>query len=157
MMIPSINTILKVVGVGAGLFVGYEVVSSIKESRRKKRIAERVNSEEERALMKSKERTIDDVTADSIARSLYNAMDGLGTDEDEIYSLLIERNRLTSGDIVAINKAFGVQPYGTWGSPAWGTGDELNLVEWFQRELSNSSSVYKILQTKFNQAGIDWD
>lgn len=157
MMIPSINTILKVVGVGAGLFVGYEVFSSIKESRRKKRIAERVNSEEERALMKSKERTIDDVTADSIARSLYNAMDGLGTDEDEIYSLLIERNRLTSGDIVAINKAFGVQPYGTWGSPAWGTGDELNLVEWFQRELSNSSSVYKILQTKFNQAGIDWD
>ena len=157
MIFPSTKTILTVVGAGAGLFLGYKVYGSIKESQRKKRIQERVNSEEERALMKSKERTIDDMTAESIAIALYEAMDGIGTDEDAIYNVLIERNRLTSGDIVAINRAFGVQPYGTYGSPWWGDGDELNLVQWFQRELSNTSSVYNILRTKFVQAGIDWD
>lgn len=155
--LPSTKTLLIVAGIGAGGFLAYKLYASAQERARQKKIAQRINSEEERALMKSQERTIDDQSAQSIARALYEAMDGIGTDENAIYDILIERNRLTSGDIVAVNKAFGVQQYGTYGSPWWGDGDDLNLVEWFSRELSNSSSLYKILQTKFNQAGIDWD
>ena len=153
--LPSTKTLLIVAGIGAGGFLAYKLYASAQERARQKKIAQRINSEEERALMKSQERTIDDQSAQSIARALYEAMDGIGTDENAIYDILIERNRLTSGDIVAVNKAFGVQQYGTYGSPWWGDGDDLNLVEWFSRELSNSSSLYKILQTKFNQAGID--
>ena len=155
--IPSTKTLLIVGAIGAGGFIAYKLYASAQERARQKRIAQRINSEEERALMKSTERTIDDQSAQSIARALYEAMDGMGTDEDLIYDVLIERNRLTSGDIVAVNKAFGVQKYGTYGSPWWGDGEDLNLVEWFSRELSNTSSLYKLLQTKFNQAGIDWD
>ena len=107
--------------------------------------------------MKSKERTIDDTTAASIARALFEAMDGVGTDEDLIEEVLILRNRLTSGDIVAVNKAFGIQKYGSVGTPWWGDGEDLNLVQWFMRELSNGSSLYHVLQSKFTQAGIDWD
>ena len=155
--LPNTKTLLIVAGIGAGGFLAYKLYASAQERARQKKITQRINSEEERALMKSQERTIDDQSAQSIARALYEAMDGIGTDENAIYDILIERNRLTSGDIVAVNKAFGVQKYGTTGSPWWGDGDDLNLVQWFSRELSNSSSLYKILQTKFNQAGIDWD
>lgn len=155
--IPSTKTLLTVLGVGAGAFVAYKMYGNAQEKKRQKRLQERVNSEEERALMKSQERTIDDTTAASIARALFEAMDGVGTDEDLIEEVLISRNRLTSGDIVAVNKAFGVQKYGTTGSPWWGDGEDLNLVQWFMRELSNGSSLYKVLQSKFTQAGIDWD
>ena len=155
--LPNTKTLLIVAGIGAGGFLAYKIYSNAQERARQKKIAQRINSEEERALMKSTERTIDDQSAQSIARALYEAMDGMGTDETAIYDVLIERNRLTSADIVAVNKAFGVQSYGTYGSPWWGDGEDLNLVEWFSRELSNTSSLYKILQTKFNQAGIDWD
>lgn len=155
--LPNTKTLLIVGAIGAGGFLAYKLYSGAQERARQKKIAQRINSEEERALMKSTERTIDDQSAQSIARALYEAMAGTGTDETAIYDILIERNRLTSADIVAVNKAFGVQQYGTFGSPWWGDGEDLNLVEWFSRELSNTSSLYKILQTKFNQAGIDWD
>lgn len=155
--LPNTKTLLIVAGIGAGGFLAYKLYSNAQERARQRKITQRINSEEERALMKSKERTIDDQSAESIARALYEAMDGMGTDEDAIYDVLIDRNRLTSGDIVAVNKAFGIQKYGTYGSPWWGDGEDLNLVQWFTRELSNSSSLYKVLQTKFNQAGIDWD
>ncbi len=155
--IPSPKTLLTVLGVGAGAFVAYKMYGNAQEKKRQKRLIERVNSEEERALMKSKERTIDDTTASSISRALFEAMDGAGTDEDLIEEVLITRNRLTSGDIVAVNKAFGIQKYGSLGTPWWGNGEDLNLVGWFMRELSNSSSLYKVLQSKFTQAGIDWD
>lgn len=154
---PSAKTILIAAGIGAGALVAYKMYGNAQEKKRQKRLQERVNSEEERALMKSQERTIDDTTAASIARALFEAMDGAGTDEDLIEEVLILRNRLTSGDIVAVNKAFGVQKYGTTGTPWWGDGEDLNLVQWFMRELSNGSSLYKVLQSKFTQAGIDWD
>ena len=155
--IPSTKTLLTVLGIGAGGFLAYKMYGNAQEKKRQKRLIEQVNSEEERALMKSKERTIDDTTASSIARALFEAMDGAGTDEDLIEEVLITRNRLTSGDIVAVNKAFGIQQYGSLGTPWWGNGEDLNLVGWFMRELSNSSSLYKVLQSKFTQAGIDWD
>lgn len=157
MAMPSTKTILVAGGVAGGLFLAYKLYGYAKERRRREAINQRINSEEERALMKSRERTIDDITAESIARALYEAMDGWGTDEDLIYEILVEKNRLTSGDIVAINKAFGIQEYGSFGSPYFGSGEDLNLVEWLMREISNSSSVYRILQSKFVQAGIDWD
>lgn len=155
--IPSTKTILISACIGAGALFAYKMYGNAQEKKRQKRLQERVNSEEERALMKSQERTIDDMTAASIARALFEAMDGAGTDEDLIEEVLITRNRLTSGDIVAVNAAFGVQQYGSLGTPWWGNGEDLNLVGWFMRELSNSSSLYKVLQSKFTQAGIDWD
>lgn len=138
-------------------FGGYSIYKNMQERKRKAQIKNIVNSEEERALQHSMIRTIDDKTAEAIAKSLYNAMDGMGTDETAIYDLICVRNKLTSADIIEINKAFGLQEYGTFGSPFFGSGEFLNLVGWFQKELSNTSSVYIILKTKFNQAGIDWE
>lgn len=141
----------------AGGFVGYKFIGSINKKKRNAELKKIANSEMEVALQNSTQQTIDEMRAVEIAKALFTAMDGVGTDENAIEDILILRNRFTSGDIILINNAFGLQEYGTTGSPYWGSGTPLNLVGWFKQELSNTSDLYKVLQTKFNQAGIYWD
>lgn len=143
-------------GVG-GLFIGYKIYNSIQRKKRDAELKAIANSEMEVALQNSTQQTIDTMRANEIAKALFTAMDGIGTDEDLIEDILVIKNRFTSGDIILINNAFGLQEYGTTGSPYWGSGTPLNLVGWFKNELNNKSDLYKVLQTKFNQAGIYWD
>lgn len=151
------STIAKVAILGAGGFATYKIFGWLKERNRKKKLREIADSEMERALENSNIPTIDEMRAKEIAEALYNAMSGFGTNEDLISDILVVRNRFTSGDIILINNAFGLQDYGTYGSPMWGDGTPLNLVGWLRNELSMGSELYKILQSKFTQAGIYWD
>lgn len=151
------STIGKAVIAVGGAFGAYKLFGWLKDRSRKKQLKEIANSEMEVALENATTPTIDDLRATEIAKALYEAMDGAGTDESLISDILVLRNRFTSGDIIKINNAFGYQEYGTFGSPLWGSGEDLNLVGWLKKELSNTSDLYKVLQTKFTQAGIYWD
>jgi hypothetical protein len=65
-----------------------------------------------------------------IAQELYNAMKGVGTDEDAIVSLF---NRLsTKDDLLAVMKRFGTPEYGSW----WLGHKYLDLTGWLKEELS---------------------
>lgn len=150
----DITKILTTVGVAGGAYLIYR---SYKNRKLANEIKNKVNSEEEIALMQSNQRTIDDYGAETIADALYDFMKGYGTDEDDIYNVLIIRNKLTSADLIAINKAFGYREYGSYGSPMFGDGDALNLVQWLREELDSDSDLYILLQTKFQQAGINFD
>ncbi len=143
---------LGIVGVGA-----YSFIKKYNDKKLKKKLQSQVFAEEQNALMASNQRTISDEKALSIATALYNAMKGFGTDEDDIYNIMIERNNLTSADIIAVNSAFGMREYGSYGAPSFGSGTYMNLVGWFNEELSNTSNLFKLLKTKFEQAGILWN
>lgn len=151
------NPIVAIATLGIGGVVAYSFIKSYQDKKLKKKLQNQVFVEKQNALMNSNQRTISDEKANSIATALYNAMKGFGTDEDEIYSIMIDRNQLTSADIIAVNASFGMREYGSYGAPSFGNGTYMNLVSWFNEELSNSSNLYNLLKTKFQQAGILWD
>ena len=65
-----------------------------------------------------------------IAQELYNAMKGVGTDEDAIVSVF---NRIsTKDDLLAVMKRFGTPEYGSW----WLGHKYLDLTGWLKEELS---------------------
>lgn len=100
----------------------------------------------------TKAKTITETQAHEIANRLYNAMKDVGTDEDEIEKLIIGK-KLTSEDLKMVVKAFGTRKYGTYGSPMFDFmgGTSLNLREWLDKECS--SSLMKLINIKFEQAG----
>ena len=151
------NPIITVGVLGVSGIAIHALYKSYKNKQLKAKLKEKVFVEEQNALMQSNERTITDEKAESIANALYNAMKGVGTDEDLIEEILITRNRLTSPDLIAVNKAFGMREYGSYGAPAWGDGTFINLVGWFNEELNNTGALYNLLKTKFEQAGILWN
>ena len=66
-----------------------------------------------------------------IAQELYNAMKGVGTDEDAIVSVF---NRIsTKDDLLAVMKRFGTPEYGSW----WLGHKYLDLTGWLKEELSD--------------------
>lgn len=93
--------------------------------------------------------TISDLEAEQIASILYNAMDKIGTDEKAITNSL---EGLNKDDFALVWAKFGVRRYADGGSPSplfalIGAGHDLNLVEWFNRELSKSD--YNEIKEKF--------
>lgn len=139
---------------GVGAWVAIKQINKHKAERdAEKRLAERTDNAEENAII----RTISEEKAKSIADALFDAMDGIGTDETEIYNILVVNNKLSSLDIVAIYNAFGVKEYGTFGTPWWGNGEPLDLIGWIKKEMSNSSTEYKLIRAMFNQAGLNFD
>ena len=119
----------------------------------KKRLSEYTDDAKQNAVV----RRIDDAKAKSIAAALLDAMDGIGTDETEIYNILVMNNKLTSLDLIAVSEAFGVVEYGTFGKPWWGNGEPLDLIGWIKKELSNNSTEYMLIRAMFNQAGLNFD
>lgn len=74
--------------------------------------------------------------ARKIADTLFNAMDGDGTDEDLIFNSL---NGLTYNDFVRVSNAFGVRTY--YGGLF--QAEDLGLYEWLREEL-NTNDLQKI-------------
>jgi len=95
--------------------------------------------------------TITSAEATVIAQKLFAAMEGMGTDEKTIMSLLIETPR-TNDDLKLIVKAFGLKEYGTYGSPWWGKGTPSDLTTWIANEMSGSK--LQQLKNRFALAGI---
>jgi hypothetical protein len=65
-----------------------------------------------------------------LSQQLYNAMKGVGTDEDAIMSALDRIS--TKDDLLAVMKRFGTPEYGSW----WLGHKYLDLPGWLKEELS---------------------
>lgn len=101
--------------------------------------------------------TITDAVANNYANQLYNAMDGTGTDEDTIYAVLQKLQK--KDDFRKVYNAFGRKSYFFEGSPslldtfAFGYND-LDLIEWFRKEVGWSSPLtYNLITKTVKNAG----
>lgn len=141
-----------VLGVGT-----WAIIRAIKKHKAERDAAKRLEQRTENAEISAVTRNITDDKAQSIAEALLEAMDGIGTDETEIYNILVVNNKLTSLDLIAVYNAFGSQEYGSFGKPWWGSGEHLDLTGWIKKEMSNSSTEYKLIRAMFNQAGLNFD
>ena len=92
--------------------------------------------------------TIDNSRAIELANRLFVALDGLGTNDNEVKEILLS-GRFNSADITLIYRAFGIR-------------NGANLILWLDDEYSNTqirnveNDFYLKLVSVFNQAGYDW-
>ena len=74
--------------------------------------------------------------AQSYANRLLSAMEDTGTEDEDIESVF--NSLQTTEDVKLVYDAFGVKPYGYFGTPLWGTGwltgEPMNLAEWLKEE-----------------------
>jgi hypothetical protein len=78
--------------------------------------------------------TITQNQASGIARVLLTAMDGFGTDTEEVFNALRGR---TAADYHLISEAFGTPRYDGAGEGIW-PAPQRNLTDWITRELDSS-------------------
>lgn len=138
---------------GGGIFAIAKISRYAKQRKLQREREKLLNQESEDAFANLNGRRITDSTAKNVAEQLLVAMDGVGTDTTVIKRLLVDDN-LTSADLIAIHQFFGIQEYGTFGKPWFGSGEKLDLRGWIKREISSSSELYSLLVTKFRQAGL---
>jgi hypothetical protein len=83
--------------------------------------------------------TISEDKASQLALLLYNAMKDVGTN-DSIIDTVFDSIGGNHANYRLVSNAFGVKPYAYFGSPAfgWQDVDFLSLLEWLERELSDS-------------------
>lgn len=101
--------------------------------------------------------TISDALANTYANQLYNAMKDNGTDEDTIYSVLEKLQK--KDDFLKVYNTFGKKSYYIDGEPtisAWLFGyKDLDLVEWFRKELGYSNLLtYNLAKKTVTNAGL---
>lgn len=150
---PKSKIILGAFILGGVTFATIKITRSLKAAKLKRELEKNLIQETTDAKEYLTSRTLSDASAKNVAEQLFVAMDGMGTDTTTIKRLLIDENP-TSADIVAINQFFGTKEYGTFGSPWFGSGDPLDLRGWLKREISDSSSLYALIVSKFNTAGL---
>lgn len=140
------------------ILAGGAVIGTIKgvrylKSKSAQKDAEKNNDKiQQQAQEKVLERKISDADAKTYAKDLKDAFEGFGTDEGIIKEILLDNNP-SATDIQAIFEAFGTPEYGTFGSPMWGTGTPMNLIEWIKKEVDNDTKLYGQLKTKFQTSG----
>jgi hypothetical protein len=78
--------------------------------------------------------TITDTQAKTIARTMFNAMDRFGTDEDALFAAV---NGLNGASLQKVYKAFGKPQY-FLGESAAIFGDKMTLTEWMEAELGGN-------------------
>jgi len=70
------------------------------------------------------------------ANRLHSAMEDSGSEEEVIESVF--GGLQTTEDVKLVYDAFGVKPYGFFGTPMWGTGwltgEPYNLAQWIEAE-----------------------
>lgn len=103
-----------------------------------------------------KKSTISDTLASTYANQLWNAMKNTGTDTDMISNIL---NKLQNkDDFKKVYNSFGRRSYYVSGEPtisAYLFGyDDLDLVEWFNKEVGYSNILtYNLIKKTVNNAG----
>lgn len=97
--------------------------------------------------------TISKADAHSLARSLYIAMEDIGTVTSEVERVrkIIGNN---VGNLRAVYNAFGLRAYSLFGSPlyGWMSSSKIDLKAWLQNELSDKD--YKPWKQMFDNAQI---
>lgn len=145
-----IGTAAVAVGVASFLIIR-RLVKKRKEQRAETQTAENLVREvTEKRNIKS---TISETTATSLANSLYQAMEGLGTNETLIRDVIFNKVA-NAADMVLVNKAFGVKEYGSYGAPAysWLPSTKKTLYQWLCEECSDS--LMKQIDAKLAEWGI---
>jgi len=91
------------------------------------------------AYTDTKGATIGNDKALELATLLYNAMKDVGTN-DSIVNYVYDSIGGNHANYRLIFNSFGVKPYAYFGAPAfsWQDSDFLSLIEWLERELSDS-------------------
>lgn len=82
--------------------------------------------------------TITDQEAKQKADTLYEAMNGMGTDEDMIFATL---TGLTVADYNKVDSAFGYRSYNTYTGTSTGGINKYPLKTWLKEELSSSDYI----------------
>lgn len=126
-----------VIGVVAAIIVGKKIFTYIKERRAE---AEREKAAKDALQQLKKSGLVSNLNEEEvklIANQLFEAFNYTwGTDLD-LFDLYFGKIK-NAADWYAVKKAFGKQPYGSTGTPIWGSGEELDLIGWCNRELSGS-------------------
>lgn len=127
-----------------------DINNNIRNSKIEKDIRDIVNTHgsDPGAQVTSEVRTYTDADYDLMAESLYEAMDGAGTDEDAIFEILSSLR--TKADWYALVDSFGTRETSSMWSSFKGT-----LAKWLSDELTSSekAKVNQIL-SKFDVARI---
>lgn len=130
--------------------IKHDIQSSKRNNKIEKDVKEIVDNqgEDPGAHVTSNVRTYSDADYDLMAESLFEAMDGAGTDEDSIFTILSSLR--TKADWYALVDAFGTRETSSMWSNFEGT-----LTKWLSDELSDSEKarVNQIL-SKFDVARI---
>ena len=87
----------------------------------------------------------------ALAATLYNAMESVGTDLDEVNSVYLKICK-NADDVKLVFNAFGNPGYGFFGSSLWGQGTPTNLRGWINNELAGDDK--KKWLTLFDLAGV---
>lgn len=101
--------------------------------------------------------TISDSVANTYSNQLYNAMKDFATDEDAIYAVLQKLQK--KDDFLKVYNTYGKKSYYIDGEPtisAWLFGyKDLDLVEWFRKELGYSNlPTYNLAKKTVTNAGL---
>lgn len=101
--------------------------------------------------------TISDTVANNYANQLFNAMKDAGTDDNMIFQIL---NKLQKkDDFLKVYNAYGRKSYYLYGEPTAGAYlfgyKNLDLVEWFNKEVGNlNSPTYNLIKKTVANAGL---
>lgn len=100
----------------------------------------------------TKAQTLTDTEAELISQSMYNAMEGFGTDETTILKEFAKMK--SKGDWAAVLKQFGMKEYGTFGKPAYSylPSTPTDLKGWLYNECS--TATMKQIEAKWNEWGV---
>lgn len=142
---------------GLGIFGIAKGVSAYKNHKAEKEAKDNLTELQKKVLDSATNvQKVDDTKAKELAKQLLDAMDRIGTDLNTIQKIIID-DAPSSLDLLAIMTAFGIQEYGTFGKPLWGSGEKLNLIQWLDREISDMTTIYSLIKTAFQTAGVNWD
>jgi len=145
-LIDTASKLLLYAGIGIGVwFVGKKIANAMK-------LASLTNSlaaQAENAVASDTD-VISEERAETIAESLWLAMEGNGTNEKSVMSLL--RSLPNNTSLALVNAKFGYRAYGFTGSPMFGKGTDCNLYTWLHKELSGDNLTE--VENMFAKAGI---
>lgn len=82
--------------------------------------------------------TISEQTASELSELAWQAMEEMGTDEDQLEEVYNKIGK-NIDNLRLVHNSFGNRPYGTFGSPMFGSGTSLSFKGWIDRELSGDS------------------
>lgn len=127
------------------IVVGKRIVKRIRNASETKALDNIANNTTEKA-------NITTAQASVIAQGFYNAMEGMGTDENAIRTLASQLKNAT--DWALVIKAFGYKDYGTFGAPmySWLPSASTNLMGWLRNEVSGT--LMQQLEQTWAQLGI---
>lgn len=117
-----------------GYFI-YRSMTKLKDVKSSNEVIERANQE-----IVTSDLTLTNVQLGTICQKLYDAMEGLGTDTNAVYSAFAQAN--TRSDVLAIIATFGVR-------------DGETLAEWLYGDLSGSEIMH--LNSVIASKGINYN